>query len=917
MTRLKETILAAIENPALSTAEHATPDTVLAPVRLVPSEPVDSQALIDSYRGLADVFHEMLAEQSLDMLLERIGETLGRLVPHESIIIYESDVPNGILVPVLATGEYIEEVMSSRVQFGEGITGWAIEHREPVLTNRAHLDPRVKVVPGTPANEPEALISIPLVSRNAIKGALNIYRAGEEASFAEEEFDLAKRFADAAALALDNAQIRVRLEHQAQTDGLTGLYNHRYFHERLRTELQRASRSHEPIALLMLDIDDFKRANDVYGHAAGDEILEQLAQTLRATVRVTDIVCRLGGEEFAMIMPSADSGNAEYLAQRIMQRVEGQAFGPVGRLTLSIGVAEGPANASNPRELIACAEAAMMTAQARGKNQVLYYGEGTHERPQPRDVAARDVRSIAHLKMLQSLAGKLNRLNDVREIGMTIANELRALIDYHNCRVFVVEGEDVVPIAFRGDLSAPPSTTMEVLKVKVGAGITGHVVATGDPVLTGDAAKCEFAQTIPGTQPIDESLLAVPLHYGMRVIGAIVISKLGFDQFDADDLRLLEVLAGHAAVALENARLYEAQRREAESAKALLEFARELATAKGLDDVLDRTVTQTARIIGSERTSVWIQDPETGELVPRALYGHAEEEREESLQVRHSREFVERLLLGSEPFKLEAEDVEGLEGVLQTEIPYLVAPLVLDDGTHGCIAAALPVDDPDDLERPLRLLAGLAHQAKLAIANANSFDSLEGTFISPVEALANALEANDEYTSSHARWITDTALQVGSALGLDGTALKRLELGALFHDIGKIGIPSEILSKPGRLTAQERRVIETHPELGERIIAPIHRLQDVRPIVRHCHERFDGNGYPDRIAGEEIPLESRIVFVCDAFHAMTTDRPYRGRLSTDEARRRLEAGAGSQFDPNVVAAFVRLLDEHGELLAPA
>src|SRR5438445_5020656 len=549
--------------------------------------------------------------------------------------------------------------MSSRVQFGEGITGWAIEHRKPVLTNQAHLDPRVKVVPGTPENEPEALVSIPLVARNAIKGALNIYRAGEEAFFTEEEFDLAKRFADAAALALDNAQIRARLEHQAQTDGLTGPYHHRSFHERLRSELQRASRSHEPAVVLMLDIDDFKRANDMYGHAAGDEILVQLAQMLRTTVRGSDIVCRLGGEEFSVIMPSSDSENAEQLAQRIMQRVDAQAFDPAGRLTLSIGVAEGPRNASNRRELIACAEAAMMTAKARGKNQLVYYGEGTHERPQPSDLAARDVRSIAHLKMLQSLAGKLNRLNDTREIGTTIANELRALIDYHNCRVFVVEGDEVVPIAFRGDLSAPTSTTMDVLKVKVGYGVTGHVVASGTSVLTGDAANCEFAQTIPGTELIDESLLAVPLHYGMRVIGAIVISKLGFDQFDEEDLRLLEVLAGHAAVALENARLYEAQRREAESAKALLEFARELATAQGLDDVLDRTVTQTARIIGSERTSVWIQDPDTGELVPRALHGHPIGEREQAFEVRHSREFVERLLLASEPSKLKAGHADG------------------------------------------------------------------------------------------------------------------------------------------------------------------------------------------------------------------------------------------------------------------
>jgi HD-GYP domain-containing protein (c-di-GMP phosphodiesterase class II) len=483
--------------------------------------------------------------------------------------------------------------------------------------------------------------------------------------------------------------------------------------------------------------------------------------------------------------------------------------------------------------------------------------------------------------------------------------------------VFVVEGDEVVPIAFRGDLSAPASTTMDVLKVKVGFGVTGHVVATGVPVLAGDAAKCEFAQPIPGTDPIDESLLAVPLNYGTRVIGAIVISKLGFDQFDEDDLRLLEVLAGHAAVALENARLYEAQRREAESAKALLEFARRLATAHGLDDVLRRTVEQTSRIMEGRPASVWIQDPASGELVPRAFHGYGADQLAASRELRHSAAFVERVIVGDTPLLLGPEHVEGVEGAPQTEVPYLVAPLVLEDGTRGCIAVRMPSRDPELIERSLRLLAGFAHQAKLAITNANSFDSLEGTFISTVEALANALEASDEYTSSHARWITDTAQLVGARLDLDAPALKRLELGALFHDIGKIGIPSEILSKPGRLTPYERAVIETHPELGERIIEPIHRLRDVRRVVRHCHERFDGGGYPDGLSGSDIPLESRIVFVCDAFHAMTTDRPYRRRLSIAAARSRLEAGAGSQFDPNVVTAFLHLLDEHGERLAPA
>ena len=104
-------------------------------------------------------------------------------------------------------------------------------------------------------------------------------------------------------------------------------------------------------------------------------------------------------------------------------------------------------------------------------------------------------------------------------------------------------------------------------------------------------------------------------------------------------------------------------------------------------------------------------------------------------------------------------------------------------------------------------------------------------------------------------------------------ALKRVELGALFHDIGKIGIPASILTKPGPLTARSGALIETHPELGERILAPIEQLEHVRPIVRACHERYDGKGYPDRLRGDEIPLEARIIFVCDAFHAMTTTAP--------------------------------------------
>jgi diguanylate cyclase (GGDEF)-like protein len=854
---------------------------VPAPMRAL--TPVDTR--VDSYRRLADVFHDVLSEQTLESVLDRIADTLADLIPFDAFTIYEADESRELLIPLMSRDAWAEEIMQDQPRYGEGITGWAVLHREPQLVNNAHLDARVSVVPGTPPDEPEALISVPLVARGAVKGALNVYRLGENASFTEDEFELTTRFGDAAALALDNAQIRAGLELQAKTDSLTGLYNHRYFHERLRAELNRAGRAHDSVAVLMLDIDDFKRVNDIWGHGTGDQVLVHLAGILKNAVRGSDVVCRLGGEEFGVIMASCGADDAVRLARRLVERLEGEEFEPAGRLTVSIGIAQGPEHAMNPRELVACSEAAMMTAKSHGKNQAVLFDDEERARPEPARVR-QDVRSIAHLKMLQSLAGKLNRLNDVREIGSVIVDELRLLIDYHNCRLYVADRDDLVPVAFKGTLGEYGEENVENLSCKFGEGITGTAAARAESLLVNDALHCEFAVDIPGTDDIDESMIAVPLCYGSRTIGVIVISKLGVDQFDEDDVRLLEVLAGHASVAVENARLYEAQRNEAENAKAsleiansLLEFSRELATAEGLDDVLGRLVELSTRTLGAH-SSVWLQDEPGSALSER-----------------------------SEPFVLDPDQVRSVEGLsIPQGLEAAIAPLSSGTDRLGYLVVTAPAGHFAPSERRMRLLAGMAHQAKLAIANAGSFKRLEETFLSTVEALANALEANDEYTSTHARWITDMALEVGRELGLDAKTLKRLQLGALFHDIGKIGIPSSILAKPGPLTEEERSVIETHPELGERILAPIARLEDVRPIVRHCHERWDGCGYPDGMGREDIPVESRVILVCDAFHAMTTDRPYRAKLSVEEACRRLREGAGTQFDPAVVDAFLRIVD---------
>ncbi|MER3409257.1 MAG: hypothetical protein C4306_03935 [Thermoleophilia bacterium] len=666
------------------------------------------ETLVVSYRRLAEVFHLVLSEETLDTLLDRIADTLAELVPYDSLHIYEADLARRELVPVLARSEWEKEIMRTRPPFGHGITGWAVANSQPVLANKAHLDPRVAFVPGTPA-EPEALISVPLVARGALKGALNIYRLGEAARFHEDELELAKWLADAAALAIDNAQVRARLEYQAQTDSLTGLYNHRTFHERLRAELARANRVRDSVALVMLDIDDFKRVNDICGHAVGDGILVALAETLSSLVRASDIVCRTGGEELAVIMPSCGCGDALGLARRLQEKLGASPVDGVGEITVSIGIAAGPEHATNPRELAACAEMAMMTAKARGKSQVVIFDEEAVERPQAPD-PARDVRSIAHLKLLQNLVNTLSRLSSVREIAAAIVTELRGLIDYHSCRVYLVEGHELVPVAVKGDV-ATDEEHLASLRVEVGKGLTGYVAATGSSLLVANALECEHALQIPGTEPVDESVIAVPFRFGSRVSGVVFLSKLGVSQFDENDLRLLEVLAGYASVALENARLYEAAKREAENAKAWLEFLDAVSATSSVEETEEEIVRRIAVLARARRCSLWLEDPlqpiyrrvaQAGEAAPSGW--------PETVP-----KLVAEAMLESRPAPFFLDDETRRELYGKGEGREVVGPLPPAPGVRGWIAVGDPVDS---CEACLRLLEGLAHRASTALREA-------------------------------------------------------------------------------------------------------------------------------------------------------------------------------------------------------
>jgi HD-GYP domain-containing protein (c-di-GMP phosphodiesterase class II) len=186
-----------------------------------------------------------------------------------------------------------------------------------------------------------------------------------------------------------------------------------------------------------------------------------------------------------------------------------------------------------------------------------------------------------------------------------------------------------------------------------------------------------------------------------------------------------------------------------------------------------------------------------------------------------------------------------------------------------------------------------------------------------VTALAAAIDARDNYTASHSEEVVGLACDVARRLGLPPAEVEKVCDGAMLHDVGKVAIPNEILYKPGPLSPVEWEVMRSHPLIGERILLRTPELAPIAPLVRHEHERWDGQGYPDGLSGESIPIGSRIILACDAYNAMITARPYRDPMSHEEALAELERGAGAQFDPHVVEALLRVLALRGPVYPAA
>lgn len=332
------------------------------------------------------------------------------------------------------------------------------------------------------------------------------------------------------------------------------------------------------------------------------------------------------------------------------------------------------------------------------------------------------------------------------------------------------------------------------------------------------------------------------------------------------------------------------------------------------DLVLRRITRAAAETLQAEASSLLLVDEETGELVFSRIHkGGGERLQRERLAPDEG--IAGWVATHGEPLIVnDVEQEPRFAPRIDVEIGFrtrsiLCAPLWARGRVIGVLEVLNRRDGQPFDEENLRLLRAFCASAAVALDNARLYRAVYEGYLDTMQALAATIDAKDPYTRGHSERVTRYSLQIARQLSLSTRELDAIMYAAILHDVGKIGIDEAILRKPGRLTPAEQQVMAHHPVIGGNIVEGVEFLKEAQLCIRHHHECYNGNGYPDGLRGEEIPLGARIIAVADAFDAMTTDRPYRAALPWTEALAELQRDAGQRLDPLMVAAFVEQVDE--------
>ena len=706
----------------------------------------------------------------------------------------------------------------------------------------------------------------------------------------------------------------------AYEDPLTGLANRRALDERLERAVARFNGDGVPLSLLICDLDKLKAINDEHGHVAGDHALKAVAETLvvAAAEFPGAFVARLGGDEFCVVLEGRGPGAIEQVGATAQDLLAANDL----EVSLSGGAATAANSPTNAAELLRAADTAQYVAKRRGGGLVCTAANVGEGQPAPMP----DLPLGTCAERIQSATGELIARLDTELAGAPVLDRLEAVATrYTEAGNF---GRWAISFAETGcghlrDVSLGHNRS-RTAGPRVAHGFDDYeqyelddFPATARIVAAGSGSFVAHVDD-PEADAAETALLRREGFRGVVAVaagdedGVYLVELVGDDRlapFHEVETALRLMCRAAIPAVPHSRRTAERHSGHSRALELSLALADRLAEATTEAEICDAAAEELQRAVGCR--VVHLVALEGDRFVLRA-------ERNPHPTPKAWSQKSTAGLLG----RALAEGGPVIAGDVQREPQYrateatrviqseLAVPVLVGGETWGMINLEDEKAEAFDSE-DARVLEAVAAQIGGALGAIAFYEQLDRAYMGTAEALSAALEAKDSYTAEHSRSIADNAVAVGRRLGLGLDELRMLRYAAAFHDIGKIAISREILNKPGPLDATERREIEEHTLIGERILEPIEFLAPVRPVVRSAHERWDGGGYPDGLAGEAIPLGSRILFACDAYDAMTTDRPYRSAMPAGEALSEMRACAGTQFDPAVVEALAKVLEEAG------
>ncbi|MEO0136592.1 MAG: HD domain-containing phosphohydrolase [candidate division WOR-3 bacterium] len=529
--------------------------------------------------------------------------------------------------------------------------------------------------------------------------------------------------------------------------------------------------------------------------------------------------------------------------------------------------------------------------------------------------------TIKHYLILKELSEEVSGLKMVDEINKIVATELnperlyqkmyeqvKRIVRVKNLRIDLYEPEkhalNTVFFVHEGEkIISHPQINLHKSKILAELFKRDHIMLTSEYKML--IKKFDLSKITPAMQVA--SFIALPLKVRDNFLGIVLCwDNRQKNIFTNRVVRFLKLMTAQSAIAIYNARLFEQLNRAINDLTLLYQIEYHISSILSKEDLLNTAVRLIDSALGNLITTILLPDEKNERLVIKAISPTAKlKPGFESVPFYRGivgEAMRTKKMVYAPDVEKDGRYVAAIEGI-KSEV---AIPLISGAKFLGVIDFQSKVRDRFDL-MTLDLLDDIAHRIAVFLENAILYEQVERSYSETIRALVLAMEVKDSYTRGHSERVTELAMKLAEHMELTDGRKKLLYWAGLLHDIGKIGISEAILNKPGKLDEFEFSEIKRHPVEGARMLEQIEGLKEVVPIIKHHHENYDGTGYPEGLKGEEIPLEARMLAVCDVYDAMTTIRSYRKPFSPEGALSAIETYSGTRLDPRIVKEFLQMM----------